>query len=81
MQTTASTEAVATLLNEVGAARVLCLSVRTLQAWRSKGTGPPFVRVGRAVRYRRSDIVDWIAANVVAPAHHQPPNSSARTST
>jgi hypothetical protein len=54
------------LLLEVHAARFLSLSVRTLQAWRCKGEGPAYVRAGRAVRYRRGDLLLWIEANTVA---------------
>ena len=57
-----ATELTALLLNEPQAARLLTLSVRTLQAWRVKGEGPPFVRLGRAIRYRRPDIVQWLEA-------------------
>lgn len=40
-------------LNEAQAAQLLGLSVRTLQAWRVRGGGPPYVKIGRAVRYQR----------------------------
>ena len=56
------------LLNEVEAARFLAVSVRTLQAWRTKGIGPPFVRLGRAVRYSRQALIDWVHANTHATA-------------
>jgi hypothetical protein len=39
--------------------------VRTLQSWRIRLAGPPFVQVGRAIRYRRRDLVAWIDANTV----------------
>jgi len=55
------------LLTEIHAADLMRLSVRTLQAWRTKGFGPAFVRAGRAVRYRRRDLVAWIEANTVSP--------------
>ena len=55
------------LLTEVQAADLLRLSIRTLQAWRTKEFGPAFVRAGRAVRYRRRDLIAWIEANTVAP--------------
>jgi len=51
------------LLREQDAADLLCLSVRTLQSWRIRLAGPPFVQVGRAVRYRRRDLIAWIDAN------------------
>lgn len=43
--------------NENWAAEFLGVSVRTLQAWRVRGEGPRFVKVGRAVRYRRRELV------------------------
>ncbi len=54
------------LLTEVYAADLLGLSSRTLQAWRTKGFGPAFVRAGRAIRYRRRDLIAWMDANTVA---------------
>jgi hypothetical protein len=56
------------LLTEVEAADFLRLSVRTLQAWRIRIAGPAFVQVGRAVRYRRCDLIAWIEANTVSPS-------------
>jgi hypothetical protein len=53
------------LLTEVDAADLFKLSIRTLQAWRSKGIGPAFVRLGRAVRYRRADLLAWLNARAV----------------
>ena len=53
------------LLREQDAADFLSLSVRTLQSWRIRLAGPPFVQVGRAVRYRRRDLVAWIEANTI----------------
>jgi Helix-turn-helix domain len=56
------------LLTEVEASDFLRLSVRTLQAWRLRIAGPAFVQVGRAVRYRRRDLIAWIEANTVSPS-------------
>ena len=53
------------LLKEEDAGHLLNLSVRTLQAWRIRLAGPPFVQVGRAVRYRRRDLIAWIDANTI----------------
>jgi excisionase family DNA binding protein len=55
-------------LTEEQTAEFLNISVRTLQAWRIKLAGPRFVRVGRAIRYRRSDLTAWIEANTVGHA-------------
>lgn len=56
------------LLTELSAAALLHLSVRTLQSWRGRGTGPSFVRMGRAIRYRRSDLEQWVSSNIVSMA-------------
>jgi hypothetical protein len=46
-------------LNEKQLAERWDVSVRTLQAARVRGTGVPFVRIGRAVRYRMEDVLDY----------------------
>jgi predicted DNA-binding transcriptional regulator AlpA len=38
------------------AAQVLCVSVKTLEAWRRLGKGPMFVKLGRSVRYTMRDL-------------------------
>jgi predicted DNA-binding transcriptional regulator AlpA len=55
------------LLCEVQAADFLCLSPRTLQGWRLQGTGPRFVRAGRAIRYRRRDLLAWMDNHTCEP--------------
>ncbi|TCC52169.1 DNA-binding protein [Kribbella pittospori] len=35
---------------------------RTLYRWRTLGYGPPGRRVGRHLRYRASDVIDWFAS-------------------
>lgn len=48
------------------AARLGLPSARTLEAWRLGGYGPLFLRLSpRLVRYRASDIDQWLAARVV----------------
>ena len=50
------------LLYEGEAAYLTGLSERTLQDYRLRGGGPAFIRIGkRGVRYRRGDLLDWIA--------------------
>jgi predicted DNA-binding transcriptional regulator AlpA len=39
-------------------------SVDVLAYWRHMGRGPAFVKLGRRVYYRWSDVNAWIAANV-----------------
>jgi excisionase family DNA binding protein len=52
-----------TPLTEIEAAARLGLKVATLRAWRHQGKGPAFVCLGRAIRYVRSDIDQFLAAN------------------
>ena len=50
------------LMRQEDAARMLGLTPRALEAWRHKGDGPKFIRIShRCVRYRRSDLLKWIA--------------------
>ena len=53
------------LLNEQEAAQVLDTAPGTLSVWRSTGRyGIPFVKIGRNVRYRKTDLVAWLDARV-----------------
>jgi predicted DNA-binding transcriptional regulator AlpA len=36
------------------------VSILTLADWRTKGVGPAYVKVGRCVRYRLSDLQTWL---------------------
>ncbi len=52
------------LLNTPEAAKRLGLTPQYLKVLRVTGDGPPFVKVARrAVRYRASDIEDWLATS------------------
>jgi excisionase family DNA binding protein len=46
------------------AAEYLRSSESTLAKKRLNGNGPPFVRIGRAIRYRRSDLDAWMSASI-----------------
>ncbi len=48
------------LIHEQAAADFLSVSIRTLQAWRVRGGGPRYCKIGRAVRYRRADLTAWV---------------------
>ncbi|WP_417455909.1 helix-turn-helix transcriptional regulator [Kordiimonas sp.] len=45
------------------AARLLGLAPSTLNKWRLYGLGPRFVKLGRAVRYRRPDVDAYLASH------------------
>lgn len=42
-------------------ADLLRVPVETTYQWRLRHVGPPGIRVGRHVRYRRSDVERWLA--------------------
>lgn len=49
------------LLDETQAAQYLNVEARTLAVWRSTGRYDlPFVKIGRCVRYKKSDLDTWI---------------------
>ncbi len=50
------------LLNEYEAAARLALKVATLRRWRWSGHGPPFIKIGAAVRYDPDDVEAFIEA-------------------
>lgn len=48
------------VLNTSEAAQTLGLAVTTLEKLRVHGGGPRYVKLGRAVRYRNSDLESWL---------------------
>ncbi len=44
----------------------------TLRYWRQRGTGPHSFRIGRSVRYWRTDVLHWLEAKTNAQARHRP---------
>ncbi|CAN5350111.1 hypothetical protein BH10PSE12_BH10PSE12_18940 [soil metagenome] len=61
-----------TLDTEAAAARI-GFAPHTLENKRVYGGGPPYLKVGRLVRYRVSDIDAWLASKVVASTSQQVP--------
>ncbi len=53
------------LINDKEAARRVGVSVAWFQQKRTTGGGPPYIKVGRSVRYRISDLNHWFALNKV----------------
>ena len=53
------------LLTTTEAAAALALAPKTLRNWRSQGLGPPFIRLGGAIRYRETDLLAWVDAQAV----------------
>ena len=52
------------LLPERDAAKILGMSISWMQRSRWDGSGPPFIKINHAVRYRLSDLEKWIASRL-----------------
>ncbi|RXH05805.1 helix-turn-helix transcriptional regulator [Bradyrhizobium vignae] len=53
-------------LNPKEAAAYLKSSTSTLAKRRLSGSGPRFTRIGRAIRYRKSDLDDFMGAHTAS---------------
>jgi hypothetical protein len=51
-------------LNQVQLSRRWALSIRTLERWRWKRTGPSYIKVGGRVLYRLEDILAYEASGL-----------------
>lgn len=55
----------ADLLDDHAAAAMLDVAPGTLSVWRSTGRyALPYLKIGRKVRYRRADLLAWLAKRV-----------------
>lgn len=69
MRRMTDSEAPDDLLNERQAAALATLSPATMRAYRYRGAGPTWFKLGpRAVRYRRGDILSWVAEQATRSA-------------
>lgn len=53
-------------LKERETCALIGVSRQTLRRWRDGGSGPPYFRIGRLLRYRLGDLRQWLAANTHA---------------
>lgn len=53
------------LLNDMQSAHLLGVAPGTLRTWRIQGRGPAYVRLGRAIRYTRAALAEFVAASTV----------------
>ena len=55
------------ILTEDQAAQFTKFSAKALSKWRCVGRGPKFIKISsRAIRYRKSDLTDWLSALTVS---------------
>lgn len=52
------------MLNTDQAASYLGLARATLEAWRTRGGGPVFIKLGKSVRYRLPDLDNFILSRM-----------------
>jgi hypothetical protein len=60
-------EAISTVpeyLRRAAAARFISMSPAYLRKVAKLGQGPPFSKLGKSPVYRRSDLIDWVAARI-----------------
>jgi excisionase family DNA binding protein len=56
------------LMTRTEAAAYLGVKTQTLAVWVTRQVnGPPYVKIGRSVRYRKSDLDQYIADQTVRP--------------
>jgi predicted DNA-binding transcriptional regulator AlpA len=67
-------------LNEKALAQRLSISISLLRKWRRTRQGPPWVKLGRAVRYSAAELVIWLSMRANHPDAADTPSvrSSAR---
>ena len=51
------------LMTETEVAEWIRIKAATLRNWRHRGDGPPWVHVGRYVRYRPAAVREWLEKN------------------
>jgi predicted DNA-binding transcriptional regulator AlpA len=56
------------LLSDIETAAILGVAPKTLPAWRHYGKGPPYVKVGKRVRYNPSKIREWLNMQIIEPS-------------
>lgn len=58
------------LLTTDEVAKLTKFAKATLITWRSRGTnGPPYHKLGHAVRYKKSEVLEWLKLIQVTPAY------------
>jgi predicted DNA-binding transcriptional regulator AlpA len=68
------------LLTQKDAARILGLSVRTLERHRLAGTGPRYARLGHLIRYRECDLAEWVRGSICTSTSHFDVSADGRAS-
>ena len=59
------------LFNQITVAHIRDCSTATMERDRWAGGGIPFIKIGRAVKYCKADVLEWLA-------QHQPQTSTSK---
>ncbi len=59
-------------LDTIAASVYLALSRQRLEIWRCRGGGPRYCKLGNAVRYKRSDLDEFMVARRIASTSETP---------
>jgi predicted DNA-binding transcriptional regulator AlpA len=54
-------------LKDTQAAIFMGLQTQTLRNWRTQSKGPPYIKIGRSVRYDINDLLEYMAKRRVQP--------------
>jgi Helix-turn-helix domain len=60
-------------LTEDEAAAELHQAIRTLRKWRTAGSGPSYVKVGREILYPRDNLIAWVSSKIIDPVRERKP--------
>ncbi len=60
-----------TLLKEHDVARITGMSVASVRGWRLHRTGPKYLRINSAVRYKPEDISAWLESRPSGGGHQE----------
>lgn len=61
------------VVDEIAASNFIGISVSSLQKMRVRGDGPVYAKLGNRVRYRVTDLVDYVSARVIASTSETTP--------
>lgn len=64
---TSSESAGERMVDERGAADLLDISIKTLQGWRQRKSGPRYYKVGNRVKYSLGDLREYLGRCAVEP--------------
>ena len=67
------------LLMDTDVAVLTGASISSVRKWRLQGRGPRFLRLGGAIRYRESDVLDYVTSGKLYSETGSSPKRSNRT--